>query len=275
MDYSQFSETQLPFDGEFFLSKNRKYQELVFFIHFYEGSKRHLIRHIKLVNKLGFDAFAFHLQGTHSELLEDLFKDLFSKIPLSAKIKFGVKHTYADQIEKLLNEIPGKKIIYSFSNPTASAIEAMARRRCSDTVAMICDSGPTAQFIPSAYKLFKQNYHLKSTPLRLALTPILSLGWSPKLHKDIHGDLEQFPKGFKILSIRGWKDQLIPPKHIDEVFEPHENLDWIKLSLPEADHLTGLRDFRNEYIPGVEKFLHRVATPDKVHKHNHQPITQL
>lgn len=251
MDYSQFTQTQLPFDGEFFLSKNKRYEELVFFVHFYEGTKRQIIRHIKLVNDLGFDAFAFHLHGNH--------KDVLKHFPISPHLKFGVKHIYADQIEKLLNEIPGRKIIFSFSNPTASAIEAMARRHCSDTVALICDSGPTARFLPSAYNLFGYEYQIKSTLLKLALTPVMSLGWSPLLHKDIHAQLDAFPAGFKILSIRGWKDKLIPPTHIDEVFEPHKNLEWSKLSLPEAEHLTGLRDFRSEYIPGVERFLKSVA----------------
>lgn len=253
MDYSQFTDSQLPFEGEFFLSRKKKFAELIFFVHFYDGSKRELLRHIKLVNSLGFDAFCFQLQGTH--------KDLLTHLPLNSSLQFGVKHAYADQIEKLLNDIPGKKIIFSFSNPSAAAIEAMARRHCSDTVALICDSGPTARFIPSTYKLFAEEYKVQSTLLKTVLTPFLSLGWSLHLHKDIAAQLNSFPQGFKILSIRGWKDKLIPPSHIDEVFEPHANLDWTKLSLPEAEHLTGLRDFPSEYTPGLEKFLTTVATP--------------
>lgn len=252
MDYSQFTDSQLPFEGEFFLSRKKKFEELIFFVHFYDGSKRQLLRHIKMVNDLGFDAFAFQLQGTH--------KDLLKHIPLNTGLKFGMKHAYADQIEKLLNEIPGKKIIFSFSNPSAAAIEAMARRQCSDTVALICDSGPTARFLPSAYKLFGEEYKVQSFALKAALAPLLSLGWSPHLHRDMSAQLASFPEGFKILSIRGWRDKLIPPSHIDEVFEPHTNLDWTKLSLPESDHLTGLRDFPSEYIPGVEKFLNSIAT---------------
>ena len=167
MEYSQFTGSQLPFDGEFYLTRKKKFKELIFFVHFYEGSKRQLLRHIKMVNDFGFDAFAFHLKGDHKEILKHL--------PISSRGKFGVKHIYADQIEKLLNEIPGQKIIFSFSNPTAAAIEAMARRHCSDITALICDSGPTARFIPSAYNLFSHDYNVKSTLLKVALTPLLSI----------------------------------------------------------------------------------------------------
>jgi fermentation-respiration switch protein FrsA (DUF1100 family) len=253
MDYSKLANEKLPSDGEFFLSKSKRFDELIFFVHFYDGSKRQVIRHIKLVNELGFDAFAFQLHGTHNDILN-------FELPLSPNGKFGAKHIYADQIEHLLNIIPGNKIIFSFSNPSASAIEAMARRNCADTKALICDSGPTARFMPSAYNLYTHEYGLKSRLLKWTITPILSLGWSPFLHKDMKKDLNKFPKGFPILSIRGWKDKLIPPSHIDEVFEGHPQLNWIKLSLPEAEHLTGLRDFKEEYVPSVERFLKDVGT---------------
>lgn len=254
MDYKELAQKELPFDGEFFLSRKKKYEELIFFVHFYEGSKKQIIRHIKLVNDLGYDAFAFNLHGNHKNILS-------LQPPISAKGFFGAKHIYADQIEFLLNQIPGKKIMYTFSNPSAAAIEALARRHCSDILGMICDSGPTARFVPSAYNLYTHEYKMKPWALRVALAPILSLGWSPFFHRDLHKDLNSFPQGFKILSIRGWKDLLIPPNHIDEVFEPHKQLEWSKLSLPEAEHLTGLRDFKEEYVPTVEKFLKNLATP--------------
>lgn len=253
MNYAEIAKQELPFDGEFFLTKNKKFEELIFFVHFYEGTKKHILRHIRLVNKLGFDAFAFQLKGSHKDL-----KSL--KFPISAKLIFGTKHTYADQIETLLNLLPGKKIIFSFSNPTAAAIEAMARRHCSDTVALICDSGPSGSFLPSVFKLINHEYKVKSLPLKLVLTPLAGFGWSPFFHRDLHKDLNSFPNGFNILSIRGWKDALISANEIDEVFEPHKQLQWIKLSLPEAEHLAGLRDFKEDYIPAVENFLNKVST---------------
>lgn len=256
MDYTALARKEFPYQGEFFLSRNKKYEELIFFVHFYGGVKKQLLRHIRFVNQLGFDSFAFQLEGDHRTLLK-------LDPPLSSQGVFGLKHLYADQIELLLNLLPGSKIVYAFSNPSAAAIEAMARRHCSDTVALVCDSGPTAEFMPSVLKLFTYDLKVKPLPLRWALTPLFAFCWSPHLHKDLGPQLDNFPEGFRILSIRGWKDKLIPPAHIDEVFEPHKNLDWQKLSLPEADHLVGLRDFKEEYTPITEIFLKAVATPKR------------
>lgn len=241
---------EYPFDGEYFPSEKKQYQEVIFFVHFYEGSKEFLKKHIELVNQLGFDAFAFNLIDKKALLVN----------PLSRKKIPGMKHIWADQINDLLNLIPQKKIIFSFSNPSSSAIEAMAQRNTLDTVALICDSGPSDKFLTSVFHLYQ---HLKKDGVfkSISNTLITPLIWSPFLHTDIHIDLQKFPKGFKILSIRGWKDLLIPPDHIDAIFEKHANLDWRKLSLPKAGHLNGLKDFKNEYQTGVESFLKENATP--------------
>jgi hypothetical protein len=238
-----------PFDGEYFSSKQKKYNEVIFFVHFYEGSKTQIKRHIELVNELGFDAFAFNLHKA-SALLTN---------PISRKKIPGLKHIWVDQISDLLSMIPQKKIVFSFSNPSAAAIEAMADRNNLDTVALVCDSGPSDKFLESAYHLF-QHYKKDGILAGLTKTIITPMIWSPYIHVDVHPQLKTFPKGFKILSIRGWKDSLIPPNHIDGIFEPHPNLDWRKLSLPKAAHLNGLKDFREEYVAGLKPFLEEVAT---------------
>ena len=248
------SSSPFPFDGELYPARNKRFKELVFFVHFYEGNKKQLLRHIRLVNGFGFDAFAFHLHGTHQDFLS-------LKLPISPKGSFGIKHLYADQIEMLLNLLPQEKIVFSFSNPSGSAIEALARRRCSDIKALICDSGPSNRFLNSAIRLYQQNNPSQAKPFSYAFAPIMGFGWSPYLHQDIHKDLKIFPAYFPILSIRGWKDALISPQHIDEIFEPHKQLQWRKLDLPLAGHILGLRDFRDDYAPALENFLNEVATP--------------
>ncbi len=238
-----------PDQGELFKASKKKHEALIFFAHFYKGHKKAMKRHIQFMNDLGYDAYAFNLK--------DSPKDHYG-LPYSyVSKKFGLKHALADQIEQhlnLLSDYP-RKIIYVFSNISACAIEAVARRTPFDIDAMICDSGPSLKFMASTYNLYTHMFPIKFLPLRIAATSVLAYGWSLDLHKDIVTDLQKFPQGFPLLSIRGWKDPLIKPQDIDLCFEPCKNIRWQKLALPDAGHLNGLRDFSEEYKPAVEDFL--------------------
>lgn len=246
-----------PDHGELFKCEQKKSNKLIFFAHFFKGHKKALRRHIEFVNELGFDAYAFNLK--------DSPKDHYF-VPYSHTSKrFGMKHALADQIELHLNLLTAynEKIVFAFSNVAGCAIEAMARRiknGTTDVHALICDSGPGGDnFLQSSYMLLQEQIGVESFPLKILATPAVALGWSPKLNKDIFQDLEAFPQGFPILSIRGWRDKLISPKDIDKVFDHHSNIVWKKLSLPEAGHLNGLRDFPSEYRPAVEDFLAQIS----------------
>ncbi len=238
-----------PDDGEIFKAKQKKHKELIFFVHFYKGHKKAMLRHIRFVNGLGYDAYAFNLR----DQLKQHFMVPYSHISK----KFGMKHALADQIEEhlLLLAQYKTKIVFAFSNVAACAIEAMARQPEMEFKALICDSGPTIEFAKSAYKLYTYAEPVSFVPLRLAAATALAAAWSKDFHKDVPEDLKKFREGFPVLSIRGWKDKLITPAGIDGIFQPCKNIAWQKLSLPEAEHLTGLRDFPDEYKPAVEDFL--------------------
>jgi hypothetical protein len=241
-----------PDQGELIqASPTKKSGYLVFFVHFLNGHKKALKRHVQLVNELGYDAYIFNLK--------DDFKD-HNYIPYSSRTKkIGLKHVIADQIQDHLNLFPQykNKMVFAFSNIAGCAIEAMVRRlpKENDIHGLICDSGPGMSFLRSSYNLFKYEFKMQSFLLRAALTTPFALAWSPQMNSDIHDDLEKLPDQFPILSIRGWRDQLISVESINAVFEPHGHLKWKKLNLPEAVHITGLRDFPNEYKPPVIDFL--------------------
>ncbi len=241
-----------PDGGELFKAEHKKSETLIFFAHFFQGHKKALKRHIEFVNELGYDAYAFNLKDSPKA---------HYYVPYSHVSKrFGMKHALADQIEEhfeLMTDYK-TKIIFAFSNVTGCCMEFMARRFAkghTDIKAMVCDSGPGRNFVYSSYKLLEHQIGVKSIPLRILSTPLVAFGWDPSLHKDIEKDLNHFPKNFPILSIRGWRDPMISPKHIDQIFEKHKQLQWKKLSLPEAAHLNGLRDFPSEYKPGLSQFL--------------------
>ena len=241
-----------PDEGELFKDEDnghKKSDHLIFFVHFYKGHKKALKRHVELVHQLGYDAYVFNLKDSAKE---------HQYLPYSyISEKFGMKHALADQIEEhldLLNTYK-TKIVFAFSNVAGAAIEALARRKTTDVIALICDSGPGANLMHSSYKLLEEQLQVKFLPFKIMSAPLVMLGWSKDFHKDISKDLQKLPNGFPILSIRGWKDSQISPSHIDQIFEPAKNVNWRKLSLPEAEHLTGLRDFPSDYRSGVQEFL--------------------
>ena len=242
--------SDFPYDGELFPAQHKKYQELVFFVPFFDGQKKQLKRHISYVNKLGFDAFTFRLWDFKQSPIRSLF---------SSSGPVGVRNIIADQIEGLLNEFSQNKIIFSFSNPSAAAIEACAKRKCHDIKAMICDSGPSANLTRSTIQLYSLDKFPNHKILATMTGVFLASLWNPQRHHDLQFYLDQLPKDFPILSIRGWKDPLISPREIDDVFEKSGQINWQKLSLMEAGHLNGLKDFPDEYTPIVSRFLERHA----------------
>jgi pimeloyl-ACP methyl ester carboxylesterase len=228
----------------------KKYEETIIFVHFFDGSQRLIRKHIELVNELGFDAYAydvtFHLRR----------RSLRSLLPRDKRI--GLKNFWTDDVEYVLDQVPGPKIIFAFSNPASAAIEATARRfrqGITDVRGIICDSGPFVELVSSAFNLARIHMGLKNPLLNIPVGLAFSVALSPNHANNLHEDLEIFPADFPILSIRGWQDKLVPIRTIEKVFEPHSQLDVSSLVLPEAGHIKGLKDFPELYKPAVEKFL--------------------
>lgn len=240
-----------PFDGELHPAPKKLFQETILLVPFYGAKKRALDRHVQFLNNLGYDVVNFAIHKESRNIKQKL---------ISSTELLGIKHIWADQIEALLNSIPGKKIIFSFSNPSASAFEALARRHAVDVTGLICDSGPSGDLLHSMVNYFTHEEPIAFAPLKWIAAAAMTFIWSPNFVQIIQDDLSALPKDFKILSIRGWKDKLIPPHYIDQVFESQLHLQWQKLSLPQAGHLNGLRDFPEEYELPTRQFLEKIST---------------
>lgn len=251
-DSSPKQTLSLPFNGELFFAPEKKFNETVVIVPFFGGTKSMVRRHIDFLNRIGYDTVAFTLKNL------DYASPKFTLF--SANQLLGVKHIWADQVEAILNQIPGNKIVYGFSSPSASAIEAIARRNATDVTGLVCDSGPSACLLSSMYNYFSHYTPIKLIPVRALAALAMTLAWSPQFHSIVHSDLEKLPDDFKVLSIRGWKDNIIPAHDIDKVFEPHLNIDWQRLSLPQSGHLNGLKDFAEEYETPVAEFLKSIST---------------
>jgi pimeloyl-ACP methyl ester carboxylesterase len=243
---------ELPFEGEAFPSPNPKYIETIVFVHHFGGNKRSLLRHIEWTNSIGFNAVAFNLTMKKPFFLR--------RPPISRNLSWGLKHIWADEISTILNLVPGSKILFTFSNPTASAIEAIALRSAKDIKALVCDSGPFANLPKANWNYIINVKEIKSLPLRVAGTFIFTALWGLNHTKTLKENLSALPSGFPILSIRGWADKLIPPNLIDTAFQEQDNIRLETVALPDADHLRGLKDFEHEYTQGVKVFLKKQAS---------------
>ncbi len=236
----------LSYEGELFPAPQKTSLCSIVFVHYWGGSKAALRRHIRLVNDLGFDAYAFQL--FHYSIPP-------STSPVSPSRKFGIKHVYADQITRILNEIPGQKIVYAFSNPAGSAIEAIANRKAVDIAGLIIDSGPACDLRKSYDRLLELRYHVRSRAKRWFLVKTTTLFWSPKYHSDVRTDLETLPKDFRLLSLQGWQDEIAPPSDIEQNFDSAPQLKRTRKILPRAGHLDGIRQEAKTYKAAVAEFL--------------------
>jgi hypothetical protein len=237
--------------GEVIKSPNKKYSVTIVFVPFFFGKKPQMRRHAEFMAEIGYDSVIFNLSYKPLKVIPKLRKSL--------SLGWGIKHVWTHEITKILDSIPGDKIIFSFSNPTTAALEAIALREAKDVKALICDGGPF-------YDLLKCNWNFFTHP-KPQKNPIKKIGWNVYARgiwtvdheKEIKRDLEALPKDFPILSIRGWLDPLVPTSSIEKAFTGHDQLDLEILNIPEGGHLDGLKKFPEIYKPRVTDFLKSIS----------------
>lgn len=244
----------LPLNGKYFKSPNKKYDETVVLIHHYGGGLHSLRRHIHWLNDHGWDAVGFELSPLDVKMIR--------RCILSSHFNFGLVEVWADEIEMILNRVLGQKFVLSFSSPGFAAVKSIVRRNAYDIKGWVCDSGPfVGGFWHSFWNYFTYQSKIKNILLRGMATSAGTLAWGREIDRKLLEDLKKLPEGFPVLSVRGWKDQLVDPKQIENAFENQHHLDVYALPLPDAGHLNGLKDFPEEYGPKLEEFLERFSTP--------------
>jgi pimeloyl-ACP methyl ester carboxylesterase len=246
------SKEELPFHGRWLRAKRKQFLETVIFVHHFGGNRTSVKPHQDFLADLGFDSVAFTLshRSWPGPLKNTLLNDVHYKL----------RHRWQNEIAAILQAVPGPKILFSFSFPSAPAIMAVAERRVPDIQAWICDGGPFLSPLTCFWNYFK---FADPTPL-WKRGPRMLLGMTSlefwNLGPELHEALDRLPHDFPVLSIRAWQDQLVPISAIDEAFSGHHNLKLETLTLPEGGHIDGLKRFPEEYKPRVARFLNHVAT---------------
>ena len=256
----------LPFNAEFVPAAVKRFQETIVFVHHFGGTKDSLSHHVAMVNELGYDAVRFNLMFSHINPTKHF--------PITADLKFGIRHVWSEQIEAILNSTPGQKIIFSFSMPSNSALMALAHRHAKDVSGWICDGGPFLQLPKYVWNLYEHHYAIKSKLIRGALTGASLLFYGTGFEKEAAGYVRALPTNFKVLSFRGMQDPMVPADAIDEVLigaapkadlsSPQKNTGRLSVethSFEEGTHLDGLRNFAEPYRDHCQSFLKEISTP--------------
>ena len=230
----------------------------IVFVPFFGGTKEKLRRHIDFVNELGFPAVGFNL--TAYDRLGSLWDRTWAPgLPRDRKGRWGIKFKWADEIEAVLDQIPGPKILYCFSSPTACALDATARRHAQDVCGVIGDCGPFVRLWECFENYIEFEMGVRSPKIRKTMNALFQPFWSLQHNSSLNADLRALPKGFPILSIRGLKDRLVTEPAINEAMAGHEHLALEILRLSSSDHLQGLKTEPELYKKAVGDFLLRIA----------------
>lgn len=245
----------IPHSGFRRHSQNRKFEEVIVFIHHFGGSPINLSRHHQMASDLGFDSVSFQLR--YNKLT------LWQRPPISSSNKWGIREVWEEQITEVLDSLKEPKILFSFSSPSSATLMSINRRMHIDIKGWICDGGPFFQLWKCFWNYFGPELGITSPIVRAAYSAfaIQLLGGKNKYESECSLFLDSLPNQFPILSIRSWNDQLIPLSAIDDFFKGHDHLDLEILSIPDVGHLQGLSHSPKVYIPRVKNFLNKISTP--------------
>lgn len=240
-------------------AKTKRFAEVIVFVHHYGGHKYSFKRHIQWVNELGYDAVTFNLP------LSEIYDIRLRSLPFSNDWAFGLRHVWADKIETVLGHLPEKKIIYSFSSPSAAVLSVLAKRNAIDIKAWICDGGPFIDFSRGIenYLAHKNLFLLNNLPkLRRISARLVSWAMgSDRYGLEMATALSSLPPNLPILSLRAKNDPLVSVDMIEQFFALTDStLALTKVDLLMSGHLTGFKDEPDFYKKSVGDFLSSLRT---------------
>ena len=240
-------------NGKYHRSNNTKYNTLVVLVHHLGGTPEQLKYHVRFLNQNGFDVYTYpaFLHG------KSHWKE-FS--PIIKKEKSQVLEIWTEELKMHLNHLPGTKIIFSFSFPSAAALMAILER--TDIKALICDGGPFLNLPLATWRLFTHHYHITSLFMKIYLTGKMCMDFKLlSVGKKLIRNLPHIPSHFPVLSLQSEKDRQAPPSSINKLFKIMKQAHLTVCRLKHSPHLEGLKTEKSFYIKNVIAFLKKVSSP--------------
>lgn len=233
-------------------SYKKKHTSSIILIHHLGGVPEQLKHHIEFLNQSGFDVYSYpaFLSGKSD------WKDF---LPVIKNSKEGVVKIWTKELEEVLDQCQGNKILFSFSLPSLAALLAASKRK--DIKAVICDSGPLSYLFLATWRLFTHYYSISNTFIKTYLTIQMYLAFKAAyIKKDIQKQLPNIPINFPVLSIQSLKDQQVPPSYINRFFRKIKKVRLTVCLLKHSAHLQGLKTETDFYIKNVLNFLNKISS---------------
>lgn len=227
------------------LAPVKKYPETIVFIHNMFGSARSQIKHQHWLNDLGYNTVSFDIAAASKNKTALLYSRRFS-------FSLGNFSIWQNHMEKVLEDVPGPKIIYAFSGPALSALVASSKR--SDIKKVICDGGPFSNIAENTRNLFRPQSGLSYNLGTRLLAVSCSTLWENSALNLLEKSLKTWKPSCPILSIRGMKDPICPPETLKKALDSLPFTPEV-LELSEGRHLDGFKKFPDLYKSAVEDFL--------------------
>jgi hypothetical protein len=208
------------------------------FTHHFGGHGSSTKRHQDFVNELGFDCVSFSLD-----------------CEWKPSMRMSLREVWVAQLTHILDQVPGDKILYTFSSPSMVTPQVLIEGHRTDIRAWICDGGPFLDLFHCFQNYYKHQKDFTGVMNRVAA----SLGYvvigAVGLSRRVRRWMAAFPPDVPVLSIRAGHDHLVSERAIDSFFAAGAQMNLQKVAIPEAEHLEGLKNFPNIYKPAVKEFL--------------------
>lgn len=231
---------------------HKKHTSSIILIHHLGGVPEQLKHHIEFLNQNRFDVYSYpaFLSGKSD------WKDF---LPIIKNSKEGVVKIWTKELEEVLDQCQGDKILFSFSLPSLAALLAASKRK--DVKAVICDSGPFSYLFLATWRLFTHYYLISNTFVKIYLTLQMYLAFKTSyIKKDIQKQLPNIPLHFPVLSIQSLKDQQVPPSYINHFLSKLKKIRLTVCLLKHSSHLKGLKTETEFYIKNVLNFLKKISS---------------
>ncbi len=246
----------LPYEGEYRKAPSKRFNEVIVFVHHFGGQKRSTRRHQEMVLAAGYDCVIFNLhynssKATHSpnQRLLRLFKN-YLKVPRS------FISIWTDELNEILNQIPGPKIIYSLSSPSTAVVGCLGPKKRQDIQAWVCDCGPFLKVWQcfwnySKYEAKRSNFF---SILFFNTFGFLFFGgvfYRTRMRRWLRINNRQVPT----LSLRAGQDRLVPAHAVSDFFSLPNSLRVESETFAHSNHLDAIKTDASRYQSVVLTFL--------------------